>query len=117
MRKGFLVVISVIVLLVGLNMTVKSQERSHVKVDEKAYHQLEKEYVKQIRNYLNTNGYKNCGVTMTKVYEEDGSHSYKVELHHRYFDSMSSCEQAELFENLEQIMFPIQDDTVCYTFV
>ena len=54
-------------------------------------------YMKQ---YLNENGYRNSGVTLTYALEEDGSPDYTFTIHHKKINSMSETERGALSAEL-----------------
>ena len=104
-------VLFTVLLVAGLalfiSQTVMSQEEGKVSVDEKHFRVLEQEYVQEIRSYLEEQGFKNSGVSLTRVVETDGSRSYEVVLHHKGISKLTAQEQAELFEAVEELAFHI----------
>lgn len=83
--------------------TVIGQDKDSVHVDEKYYREMEREYVKQVRSYLNDNGYENGGVMLTRVVEADGSREYTLSVHHKRINRLSKAEQKELEEVLQTL--------------
>lgn len=110
MREGMKRVIMTIsaLVLIGITTfcisgTVHSREKVERREREKYYRELEAEYVKEVRSFLNEEGYSNSGVTMTKVIDEKENRSYTVTIHHRGIGSLQQEEQRQLREELSQI--------------
>ena len=98
MKKRF-VLITVVLIMVTVfctTGTVMGMEKDAARVDEKYYKQMEKEYVKQVRSYLQEEGYENSGVTLTKILFEDGSREYTLNVHHKRIGKLSESEQNAL---------------------
>ena len=67
---------------------------------ERYYHQVEKELLGQTREQLEEMGFKNSGVTLTRVVDAEGNRDYTFTIHHRKIDAMSAKERVELAESL-----------------
>lgn len=102
MKKGFGVITVLLVLVIAFftTGTVMGMEKGSVKVDEKYYRQIEQEYVCQVRAYLSDVGYDNSGIALTKVFYEDGSREYTLNIHHKRIDKLTSVEQEQLKNEL-----------------
>lgn len=112
MKKGFFYTMTMVLLftvICGTVMTVRSQSRSNVAIDEKYYVSMEADYLDQVRTILTAHGLNNSGITMTKQYETDGSRNYSVLIHHAEIGRMSIADRQELKEALQQISFPAQN--------
>lgn len=88
-----------------ITSTVQSQAAGKISVDEKYYQTLEKEYVSEIRAYLNEQGFVNSGVTLTRVVDEQGNRDYQVTLHHKYLEKLSAEEREIIFETIKAMAF------------
>lgn len=79
----------------------------NVQRTEENYHylELEREYVKNTREYLKEQGFDNCGVMMTRVTKEDGSREYTVRVHHRKLGRMNGRDKSALKDILSQAEF------------
>lgn len=111
---SFTVIISVILVLVAafcISGTVFSQGRNRRIMEEKYYRDMEQTYLKEVRAFLEEEGYKNSGVTMTKVIEADGSRSYTVTIHHERIDRLPESDKQSLLANCSNISFPIEECT------
>lgn len=95
-------------------ISVKSQDDAHVKVDEASFHKLEQQYVQEVKDYLAKEGFTSSGVTLTKVYREDGGRDYEVRIHHKYIDKMNREERDKLTGDLEEISFPVPNCHFAY---
>lgn len=111
-EAAFLAFSALLVLLIAFFVTgtVSGQSADKLAVDEKYYVAMEKEYVCEIREYLNEQGFENSGVTLTRVVEADGSREYEIALHHKYLEKLEDSERSRLFEEIEAMAF---DATGC----
>lgn len=94
--------ILVIVLCVG--GTAKSESRNETQRIENRVQ--EQQLLTQMRQYLNENGYRNSGVTLTYVTDEDGSCDYTFTIHHKKIDAMSEEERENFTMELLQVCRP-----------
>ena len=76
-------------------------ENGKERMDESGYKQVEKEYVTQVKSYLQKEGYENSGVILTKVIYEDGSREYTLSVHHKRILKLSEFERESLCEALK----------------
>ena len=60
------------------------------------YKQIESEYLSDVRDRLNDNGFSNAGLSLTKQVNEDGGLDYILSVHHRRIDRMDETQRAEL---------------------
>ena len=88
-----------------ITKTVQGQSDTDVLEKEGYYQALEQEYVSEIREYLNEQGFLNSGVTLTRVVDEQGSRDYQVTLHHKYLEMLSEEERQAIFEEIEGMAF------------
>ena len=92
------VLILIIVLCIGA--TVKSESRDETQRMENRVQ--EQQLRNDLRQYLNENGYRNSGVTLTYAVEEDGSPDYTFTIHHKKINGMSETEREALSTELAQ---------------
>ena len=90
------VLIFIIVLCIGA--TVKSESRDETRRMENRVQ--EQQLMSDMRQYLNENGYRNSGVTLTYAVEEDGSCDYTFTIHHKKINGMSETEREALSTEL-----------------
>lgn len=93
----------ILVILSMVTMTVNAAESKKKQHENRYYEEIEEAYVRQLRCTLTEKGYRNAGVTMTKVFLEDGSREYTVKLHHRRMEKLSMDEKSELLEELSTL--------------
>ena len=124
MREGTkraIMAISALVLIgittLCISGTVHSSEKVERREREKYYRELEAEYVKNVRFFLNEEGYSNSGVTMTKVIDEEENRSYTVAIHHRGIENLQQEEQEQLQAELSQIKGEGMDGIITYIFL
>lgn len=77
---------------------------------------LESEYMERVTKLMKEYGCEYSGITMTKVFEADGSRSYKVLIHHRNLSFLSEEELGELEERLTEFSGDFQNAEFTYGF-
>lgn len=92
------VLILIIVLCIGA--TVKSESRDETQRMENRIQ--ERQLMSDMKQYLNENGYRNSGVTLTYAVEEDGSCDYTFTIHHKRINDMNETERETLSAELAQ---------------
>lgn len=104
---GFVAVTIFLVLFSAffITATVKSQSREEIKLSEEYFQQLEKAYVREMREYLNEAGFTDSGVMLTRTVFDDGSREYQIAIHNRRFDSLTEAERMNLIQELERKAF------------
>ena len=112
-RFGIITLFLVLVIAFSLKGVAMSKENNGRAEANRYYAALEKEFLKQAKQTLEEQGYSNCGVTMTRVTNEDGSREYTVLLHHRKFEWLRQADRDSLTDMLAAKGFT---DGVC-TFV
>lgn len=115
-RKGTFRFVIMTVCLVFVNTffitgTVFCQSEPSDKELENYYQAKEHELVKETRSYLNQEGFRNSGVTLTKVINEDGCREYTVTVHHEKIDKMDNQSRENLREELATLVFATDN---CY---
>lgn len=63
---------------------------------ERYYDGLENEMLKNVRAYLSENGFRNSGVSLTRVVDSDNYRTYQLTVHHDHIDRMEDKEREEL---------------------
>lgn len=114
---SIITVILVLIIAFCISGTVLSQNKGASRVEEQYYHAMEQEYVQGIRGLLEEKGYRNSGVTMTRVTEEDGTREYTVTIYHRRIMKLSREQQKELIEECRMVDFPVEDCNFCHKFL
>ena len=106
------VLILIIVLCIGV--TVKSENRHEAQRMENRMQ--EQRLMSDMRQYLEENGYRNSGVTLTYVVE-DGSCDYTFTIHHKKINGMSATEREALSAELAQACNAGGDCSVSYEYL
>lgn len=114
LKKFMLAATATILILVCSIMKVSGKGIHQISVSPEAYRSMEKAYVEQVKEYLQEGGYARGGVTMTKVYGEDGMRAYDVTVHHQRMNKLSRTEQDMLLTELSEIAFPVEGCTFSY---
>ena len=97
------------VIVFSVTGTVVSHSNKNLEIQEKYYQEMEREYVQQVRGYLNELGYVNSGVMLTHVVNEDGSRQYTVTVHNERLEKLSQQERREISEAILDIAFEAPD--------
>jgi len=101
--------IAIWVATVTLCIKVTVFGKTGMKENESYYQTLEKDMVKDVRNFLSDMGYTNSGVMLTRVVNEDESREYTLTVHHHLIDKLSTEERMELEKELSLFYFDAVD--------
>ena len=77
----------------------------------------EQQLMSDMKQYLNENGYRNSGVTLTYALEEDGSPDYTFTIHHKKINSMSETERGALSAELARACNAVGNYSVSYEYL
>lgn len=88
-----------------MTLTVNATESKRLSHVNEHIEEIEDNYVKVLREELEDRGYRNAGVTMTKVFYQDGTREYTVKLHHKRMDRLTEQEKQELLAGLSKVAF------------
>ena len=88
-----------------ITMKVNGQGENTVAVERELYEELEEDYTQRLQEMLESKGYRNAGITMTKIYQEDGSREYTIQIHHKRIDRLDAGEKILLLNELAAIRF------------
>lgn len=83
-----------------ITSTVMSHSNRDLRIAETYYHQMEQEYVKEIKSCLREKGYENSGVMMTRVVDENGKREYTITIHNKRINKLSEEEKKNLQKEL-----------------
>ena len=97
--------------------TVISQSNKARCIEEKYYDEMESAYLTELKQVLADEGYRNSGVTMTRVTEESGVRSYTVSIHHKLIGKLSLGEKELLSSMLGEIAFADASCSFCHKFL
>lgn len=100
------------ILLLWCICGIKANAAEKADNDRVEYQIQENDFVKNIRNCMEEQGYYNCGITLTKVMDTDGSREYKVMVHHSDIDLEDNKEIVMISENLKNVDFNAENATV-----
>ncbi len=110
LRFGVVTLFLVFIIALCVKGTVMSKENSEHARENRYYKELEDDFLEQTRRTLADNGYRDCGVTMTRVTQADGSRQYTVRLHHRKLGRLQEWERDSLIGMLKEGEFK---DGIC----
>lgn len=107
----------IIIIAFCITETVISQSNEARCMEEKYYDELEADYLAELKLILTNEGYRNSGVTMTRVTDEEGMRSYTVNIHHKLIGKLPFEEQEQLAQVLEEVPFPDTSCSFCHKFL
>lgn len=107
----------VLVILSMMTMTVNATEDKKLQHDNAFYEEMEDNYTETLGETLSDKGYRNAGITMTKVFYKSGEREYTVKIHHKRVERLSEEEKSGLLEELSEIGFSDEECRVCLKFI
>ena len=116
-RFYMFMVMLVFVLFSMVTMKVKGQGEVDFAADRELYEELEDHYTEQLRELLAEKGYRNAGITMTKIYQPDGSREYTVQIHHKRISKLNEGEKILLLNELAAVSFGGEQCSVLHKFL
>lgn len=118
-RYGFYIMAAALVLFIFsmMTMTVNATEDKKLQHQNAYYEEMEDTYVASLRSELAAKGYRNAGITMTKIFYENGEREYTVKIHHKRMEQLSSEEQGILLEELSMTNFTDSECRICLTLI
>ncbi len=96
--------------------TVKSRRALDMQELECYYQAKEKEMVRETRDFLQEEGYKNSGVTLTRVVDNEGKRQYTMTIHHGKIDKMDERARESLKGELSALAFEEEGCSFSHTF-
>ena len=80
-------------------------------------HVKEQQLLTQVKQYLNENGCRNSGVTLTYVMDENGKCDYTFTIHHKRINGMSEEEREDFRAELSQVCAVSGEAKVSFTYL
>lgn len=116
-RAGFLMTAGILLLTITVLIAAiaRLQSNGRKRTEEAYYVELEREYVKEMKELLNTAGFQNSGVMLTRTVYEDSRREYRIVIHNGRFDSLSAAEKEDLVRELKSIGFMEADCSFVYS--
>ncbi len=72
---------------------------------EQYYRELEKQYVKDVKEYLSENGLENSGVMLTKVICDRHTREYTLSVHNKRIHYLTDEQKAKLLQDIIDMEF------------
>ena len=116
-RFYMLTVMLIFILFSLVTMRVKGQGEVDFAADRELYEQLEDSYTERLKDMLENKGYRNAGISMTKIYQPDGSREYTVQIHHKRINQLSDGEKLLLLNELSAVSFGGENCSVLHKFL
>lgn len=109
-KKTVLITVLVVVLVCFTwHISVQAQNENGINLTNKYYREIEELYKENLRDKLTAMGYKNAGITLTRVYLDNGKREYTGLIHHQRIDRMTGREKDELLEELAIVHLQVKD--------
>ena len=110
---------AVLIMIITLCCSITVMSKNDITAKEKQAYYLEKEreVVKETRAFLNEKGFRNSGVSMTRVVNESGVRDYTITIHHEKIDKLDGGERELLKAELGKLTFADADCTFCHEFL
>lgn len=117
--SGFLLLTITLVLCITFFTagTVKSISKENAKLEEAYYQELEKNYLSEMKAYLNGRGFYNSGITMTRTDTQEGRREYRILIHNSRLERLSGAEKEEMKEDLKAIYSGMEECGFCHEFL
>lgn len=117
--NGFLTAVLVLTLSAVCCCAGTAKSRSDLSVQEMEgyYQEKEKGLVKEVKEFLNGQGFVYSGVMLTRVIDADGSREYILTVHHGKIDRLDEEGRQLLMNELEEIVFEAGNCTFRHEFL
>ena len=116
--RFYLITVLVIFTLFSIiTVKVNGQGERDFASERQYYEQLEEEYTQRLVDLLEGKGYRYAGITMTKIYKEDGSREYTVLIHHKRINQLSDGEKILLQNELAAVSFGGEECNILHKFL
>ena len=99
-RKAISNIMFYVTIVFCIGSTVKSESGNETQRIENQV--KEQQLLTKVKQYLNENGYRNSGVTLTYVMDESGACDYTFTIHHKRINDMSEEEREAFSAELMQ---------------
>lgn len=104
MKKTILVLLTLLIIIASCIFgTINVRANKKQAMTDASYTEFERRYRDDVREYLNSEGFKNAGITLTKVIDTDGRRTYSLEVHHKSFSKLDDEAKAEIINKLAEM--------------
>lgn len=110
---GMIVAFILLVISLWSINSIKIYAKERAQNDKIEYQLQERQFLDKVRMTLETQGYTNSGITLTKVMDLDGSREYTVLIHNADID-LNSQEEKAVYTSLSVIQMNWKNATVSY---
>lgn len=83
-------------------------------IDNPYYRELEREFVKEVRDTLQDYGYSDSGVMMTRVTDATGRREYTVSIHNSRLDYADLNIRKDILKKIRSLEFDHTKSSFCY---
>lgn len=119
-KTGLFIIVATMLSLITafcIGATVISQTHVPQHAQKMYDSEMGQEYVKAVRAFLAEAGYRNSGVTLSRITEADSTMTYTVTIHHTRISELSVDEQKQLKLDLAALPAPKNISTVYHEFL
>ena len=104
--RFYLITIGLLILAFAtMTISVNATGENRLQHKDEYYEAMEDCYVEALRTSLSEAGYRNAGITMTKVFYEEGQREYTVKPHHKRMEKLDEQAKQDLIAKLSEIPF------------
>ena len=104
MKKTVLVLLTLLIIIASCIIgTINVRANKKQAMTDASYTEFERRYRDDVREYLNSEGFKNAGIALTKVIDTDGRRTYTLEVHHKSFSKLDDEAKAEIINKLAEM--------------
>ena len=108
-------VLLILTIVFCIGSTVKSESSNETQRIENQV--KEQQLLTKVKQYLNENGCRNSGVTLTYVMDESGACDYTFTIHHKKINAMSEEEREDCRTERSQICAVSDGTTISYEYL
>ena len=100
-----IVITIMLIIMIGCSLGTMKAKAEYSKKNNVLYlNALEKEYKDCIDEKLSKEGLRYSGITMTKIYDQEGNTSYKIKIHNEKLNELDEEHKMELIQQLKKII-------------
>ena len=104
MNKTILVLLTLLIVIASCIIgTINVRANRKQAMTDASYTEFERRYRDDVREYLNGEGFRNAGISLTKVMDTDGKRTYTLEVHHKSFSKLDDDTKAEIINKLAEM--------------
>mgnify|MGYP006932492963 CR=1 FL=1 len=84
-------------------ITMRGEKAGSIQ-QENYYRDMEKEYVHSVKELLKSKGFRNSGITMTRITESDGCRNYTLSIYDKKINNLSESDRQKLGKEINYLL-------------